>query len=108
MKLQQTIPDADLERARELLEAQTWIFARTMPWVPHWYTLRKRWARDEDFVWVVETMLRDGYDEIYAQRQHRVMNVGGFKYWTYCEGHTQVGAGTCDLINRKPIPDPPP
>ena len=36
------IPTAKLERVRDLLLAQQWIFARTMPDNPHWYTLRRR------------------------------------------------------------------
>ncbi|MBI5836582.1 MAG: hypothetical protein HZB25_04995 [Candidatus Eisenbacteria bacterium] len=98
MKLDQTIPDADLQRARELLEAQTWTFAKTMPWVPHWYSLRKNWARDEEFVWVVETMRRDGCDEIYEGRRYRVMIVGGFKYWTM-----EAPVGETILVNRKAV-----
>src|SRR5512140_1925057 len=99
MKLEQTISDADLGRARTILEAQTWVFARTMPWAPHWYSLRKDWVCDGDFVWIVETMRRDGYDEIYAERRHRVMNVGQFKYWTM-----EAPVEETILINRKPVP----
>ena len=35
------IPPADLERVQDLLLAQQWIFAKTMPDNPHWYTLRQ-------------------------------------------------------------------
>jgi hypothetical protein len=35
------IPPADLQRVERLLLAKQWIFARTMPDNPHWYTLRK-------------------------------------------------------------------
>jgi hypothetical protein len=76
------IPPADLQRVGTLLSAQQWIFAKTMPDNPHWYTLRKLWQRDEDFVWSVELIRRYGYEEIYESRPHTVLNVDDMKYWT--------------------------
>jgi hypothetical protein len=43
----------NLEMAQRLLESQTWTFAKTMPTNPHWYTLRRNWASQQDFVDVV-------------------------------------------------------
>jgi hypothetical protein len=52
---------AQEERLAALLESAEWRFARTMPQNPHWYTLRKTWALDEDFVWAVEQIRLRGY-----------------------------------------------
>jgi hypothetical protein len=98
------IPPADLQRVRNLLSAQQWIFAKTMPDNPHWYTLRKHWQRDEDFAWTVETIRRCGYEEIYEGRSYTVLNIDDMKYWT-------MGAPVEEtiLINRKhlaPFADP--
>ena len=100
------IPPTDLKRVRDLLLAQQWIFAKTMPDNPHWYTLRKRWQRDEDFAWTVETIRRYGYEEIYEGWPYTVLNIDDMKYWT-------MGAPVEEtiLINRKQMPtfaDPPP
>jgi len=99
------IAAADLQRVERLLLAQQWIFARTMPENPHWYTLRKGWERNEDFAWTVETIRRYGYEEIYEGRSYTVLNINGMKYWT-------MGAPVAEtiLINRKyltSVTDPP-
>jgi hypothetical protein len=90
------IPSADLERVEQLLVAQQWVYAKTMPDNPHWYTLRKQWQRDEDFAWTVQTIRRYGYEEIYEGRLYILLNVDGMKYWT-------MGAPVEEtiLINRK-------
>ena len=100
----QVIPSGDLERVTNLLLAQQWILAKTMPDNPHWYTLRKLWERDEDFAWTVETIRRYGYEEIYEGRPYTVLNLDDMKYWT-------MGAPVAEtiLINRKyltPFGDP--
>lgn len=89
-RLRQTI-------GRSLLRAQ-WIFAKTMPENPHWYTLRKTWAQDAAFVETVEAMRTYGYREWYKKRPYTMFNVNGMKYWT-------MGAPlpSTILINRKPI-----
>jgi hypothetical protein len=85
-----------------LLEAQEWRFARTMPDNPHWYTLRKTWKKDEDFVRVVLYIrtqghlewwpsVEDGYPYVY-------LDLGGYHYWSM-PGRL---AGQV-LINRKPL-----
>jgi hypothetical protein len=90
------IPSADLDRVTDLLLAQQWIFAKTMPDNPHWYTLRKRWEQDADFAWTVETIRRYGYEEVYESRSYTMLNIDYMKYWT-------MGAPVEEtiLINRK-------
>ena len=93
-----------------LLHEQEWIFAKSMPQNPHWYTLREGWRRDEDFVAVVEGIRARGYDHRwYDGKVYRQFNGGdGFMYWT-------MGAPVEEtiLINRKAtreprLPRPPP
>lgn len=64
------------------LTAQAYTYARTMPYCPHWYTLRKNWQDDNRFVHVVETMRRYGYQERYGRKTFTRFDVNGFKYWT--------------------------
>jgi len=64
------------------LEAQRWIFAKTMPQNPHEYTLRKAWAGDVSFDDVV-TFIRDhGYQRRYGRRWYTCLDVGPHRYWT--------------------------
>lgn len=74
-----------------------YVFAKTMPQNPHWYTLRKRWINDDAFVRVVKFMRAFGYTEYFRGRPYTMLNVNDHKYWT-------MGAPIPDtiLINRKP------
>lgn len=74
------IAPADFERVGRLLQEQEWIFAKTMPQNPHHYTLRRRWACDEDFVWVVELIRRYGYRQKYGKSWYTQLDVGKFFY----------------------------
>lgn len=72
---------ADFERLKRLLLAQTWTFAKTMAKMPHWYTLRKNWAVDEDFVWTITEMRRVGYQQRFGSRVCLYVDVDDFQYW---------------------------
>lgn len=100
MKSEQSLSPEDAARYTEVLEKATWIFAKTMPWLPHWYTLRSEWD-DALFVEVVTAMRRDGVDELYGKqkKRHRVFLLNGYKYWTM-ENPVEKTL----LINRKPLP----
>lgn len=88
---------SDLRNTASLLERQDWIFAKTMPTNPHWYTLRRKWHDHQGFNQVVSFIREYGYDEMYQGKQYRVCAINGFKYWT-------MGAPISEtiLINRKP------
>lgn len=92
--------ETDLFRLTSILEAQRWIFAKTMPHVPHWYTLRRAWASDADFVWAVEMIRKWGYDDVYFRKTYRAINLNGYKYWTMGSPINET-----ILINRKPLPE---
>jgi DNA invertase Pin-like site-specific DNA recombinase len=101
---------AQEERLAALLESAEWRFARTMASNPHWYTLRQRWARDEDFVWAVEQIRLRGYRQKFKGHWYTQLNVNDHFYWTmgWPIGSLDWGwdrlnkAGTI-LINRKPL-----
>src|SRR3990167_679232 len=92
---------SEFEFIGKTLLDQRWIFAKTMPENPHWYTLRKEWQDEADFVKVVQFMRTYGYQEIYRGSRYTMLNVNDCKYWT-------MGApiGTTILINRKPHEQP--
>lgn len=92
----QTAPPEVMRRAGELLLSHDYRFAKTMPENPHWYTLRKTWDNDDEFVEIVELIRRYGYTELYHGRPYTMLNLNGMKYWT-------MGAPipATILINRK-------
>lgn len=79
-----------------LLLQQEWRFAKTMPENPHWYTLRKTWQDDADFVQAVQFIRHAGYRESYNNRWYTMLDINDMKYWT-------MGAplDKTVLINRK-------
>lgn len=68
--------------ARALLSSD-WIFAKTMPEIPHWYTLRKRWAADlPPFEDVVQFIRDYGYREKFGRNWFTRLDINGLKYWS--------------------------
>ena len=75
-----------------------WIFAKTMPQYPHWYTLRKQWNDDKAFDEAVIFIRHHGYKEKFKGRIYTLLNFDNMKYWS-------MGAPIKDtiLINRAEI-----
>ena len=92
----------DFKKVAELLDAQEWTFAKTMPNNPHWYTVRKRWPNDQDFVDVVEHMREFGYKGMWWKREYTYFDCNGWSYWTMGESINKDGAPWTIIINRKP------
>lgn len=93
-----TMPARKLQTIGRHLLAARWIFAKTMPESPHFYTLRREWERDEDFLEVVQAIRRYGYLEVYKGLRYTMLNVNGWKYWTMGAPLPQT-----ILINRKAL-----
>jgi hypothetical protein len=93
---------SELSQIQRQFEAHRWIYAKTMPQNPHFYTLRRDWAReaggDEAFVEVVKFIRACGHDDPFGGRIYRALDLNGFHYWT-------MGAPLDEtiLINRKEI-----
>ena len=50
------------EELREFVSRSRWIFARTMPRVPHEYALRREARNNAEFVRVIKHIRQFGYD----------------------------------------------
>ncbi len=95
-------------RLAKLLGGAAWVFAKTMSQNPHFYTLRKTWTQDEDFVWAVEQIRLRGYRHKFKGNYYTQLDVGHYVYWTmgWPVGSLDWGwerlnkSGTI-LINRK-------
>lgn len=83
------------------LEVQRYIYAKTMPYCPHWYCLRKNWVGNTDFEAVVQFIRDYGYEEKFYSKTMVRLDVNGMKYWS-------MGAplGETILINRAHIERP--
>ena len=81
------------------LEAATYKFAKTMPEIPHWYTLRNTWQDQKMFAAVVQALRDLGEIRPWPPQRpkyyHTYFDTGEWSYWT-------MGAPVCEtiLINR--------
>jgi hypothetical protein len=83
-----------LDEARAFIANARWIFARTMPENPHWYTLRKENA-NEGFESFVVFIRQNGYRSAFKGHWYVKFDIDGWTYWT-------MGAPLSEtiLINR--------
>jgi hypothetical protein len=95
------MPTDKLAWITELLEARPFRFAKTMRDNPHWYTLRHEWydVGDAVFTEVVTAIRGHGYTEMFGSYPWRMLNVNGYKYWSYYSSapHEVI------VLNRKPL-----
>lgn len=88
-----------IEFANNIFENK-WIFAKTMPHNPHWYTLRKNW-NDDKFIAAVLFIRENGYREKYGKSYYTVLDMNGMKYWTMGAPIWYKNGKPCTiLINR--------
>jgi hypothetical protein len=70
------------EQVHQLLEMQHFIFAKTRPNNPHFYTLAKNWNSREDFEFVVQFIRDNCTVEYFYKKPYQVYYLNGWKYWT--------------------------
>ena len=86
----------DLHRAAQLLDRAPYVFARSMAANPHCYTLRRKWADDKDFCFVVQTIRLYGYQSWFQGWAYTQLDLNGWTYWTMGDP-----VASTILINRK-------
>ena len=64
------------------LEVAPWTFAKTMPHMPHHYTLRDRWENKELFDTVALHLNSACVTEKFGKRSYCYFYAGEWKYWT--------------------------
>jgi len=82
-------PDIDT-----LLKNAKFVFAKSMPKLPHHYTLRETWDSNT-FDYVVQKIRELGVPERFFKKTYIYYYANGYKYWT-------MGNPVCEtkLINR--------
>ncbi|MGC6533966.1 MAG: hypothetical protein ACON4V_00275 [Parvibaculales bacterium] len=65
-----------------LLERQTYLFSKTMPEHPHFYTLRESWSEADNFLMACHWIRVHSYVEWFQGRPYEMFAAGDWKYWT--------------------------
>lgn len=81
-----------------LVHKAVFIFAKTMPEMPHWYTKREHWDDARDFEECVRFIRANGYKEKFKKATYIYLVIGEYKYWTM--GYTPERT---TIINRAKI-----
>ena len=76
-----------------------WTFAKTMPEIPHWYTLRRKATSSEDFSAFVQEIRFRGVVRLFGRRPFTYLDFDGWTYWTMGEPVENT-----TLINRAQLP----
>jgi 2-polyprenyl-3-methyl-5-hydroxy-6-metoxy-1,4-benzoquinol methylase len=74
--------EVDFDTVARALIRSDWIFAKTMPWCPHYYTLRRNWKQPVSFDVVVHFMRQHSYREKFGRQCFQRFDVNDMKYWT--------------------------
>lgn len=84
-----------IDELRDFVNTSPWTLARTMPEIPHEYTLRTKAPDKQVFERVVLHIREAGYKALFGSIEYTYLNIDGWKYWT-------MGALLDDttLINR--------
>lgn len=59
-----------------------WRLAKSMPLIPHEYTLRSEAADEALFERVVVHIRKHGYRKVFQNRPYVYLDLGGWQYWT--------------------------
>ncbi len=73
------------EEIRQFIGDHEWVFAKTMPQIPHWYTLRSKAQRDEDFSAFVREIELRGVQRQFGQSSFTYLDFEDWTYWTMGE-----------------------
>lgn len=72
----------DIETVNKLLSQAKYVFAKSMPTIPHEYSNRYNWENDKDFCDVVQWIRDNGVKEKFGNKYYTYYYFNGYKYWT--------------------------
>lgn len=71
------------EAVGAILDRQQYKFAKSMPWLPHWYTLKSTWENPFLYEQVISWILRNGEFRSWGKHRsiRRYFDHGKYRYW---------------------------
>ena len=72
-----------MEKFIKLIERNEWIFAKTMPEIPHHYIVRDNLSnKDQKLFDEFKLFIKEnGYTEKFYKKEYQYINIDGYKYW---------------------------
>lgn len=72
-----------LEQVTAIFEASEWTYAKTMPWVPHYYVVRDKWEHDVPFTDVVQFIYNNGVPMRWGKKKPKpYLDIGEWRYFS--------------------------
>ena len=88
------------EAVDELLKRTKYVFAKSMPSMPHEYSHRLNWKNDKDFCDVVQWIRDNGVKERFGSKVYVYYYLNGYKYWTMGNELSYVDKTKTFILNR--------
>lgn len=65
------------------IDKQHWIFAKSMPEIPHWYVVREHLSGDDlkTFGEFAAFIRKNGYTKLFYSKPFTYFEIGEYKYW---------------------------
>lgn len=82
------------------LDNAIWNEAKSMPKIPHSYTIRKNWSDDKLFVECVKLIRLIGVKEKFYSKEYIYYYYNGFKYWTMGNPVSYTDKKKTFILNR--------
>lgn len=90
------------------LRSQSWKFAKTMPYMPHYHVWIDRWTSQNDFEYCVKAITEFGIWEFFMKEPRHYHYSDGWRYW-WMNGRTAepivINRERSNIRMPKPIPD---
>lgn len=82
------------------IKSASYKFAKSMPKIPHSYSLRENWDDPKEFEEAVQYIRDHGVVERFYSKQYTYLYLDGYKYWTMGSPLEKT-----KLINRAKVDD---
>ena len=88
----------DIQSHISFIRSHGWIYAKTMPEVPHYYLVKKKCFDDDRFEAFARYIFEEGIPMKWGKWVRLYMDIGEYRYWSM-----DPTAESTDLINRELI-----
>lgn len=74
------------DQMRDFVNAHVWHFAKSMPFIPHWYTVKRNVRDESEFFDIVRKIRLNGKERRFGKNRFFIYyDLDAFTYWTMDE-----------------------